>query len=216
MNKELLDFKNRIINNKPFALIRFGDGEKNIIDNVVCNRKGFKFDPKNAKAQKFRQQLIASLEYNGGKNYLLGINPPELILRAKSPVISANLFVNQHYIDFLQKVLPVFKTKPIYLICNRKTSTKILPFIPQQTCKIHNNAWEYDIYKYIIKILEASEPKIVLIAGGVYACTLIHRLWQKTQRHTLIDIGSVLDPFLYKHLTRQYHERILKHVLESL
>lgn len=216
MNKHLIDFKNRIIKNEPFALIRFGDGEKNIIDNVACNRKGFKFDPKNKEAKKFRQQLIASLEYDGGKNYLLGINPPELILRAKSPVVSANLFVNQHYIDFLKKVVPIFKTKPIYLICNRKASPKILPFIPQQTYKIHNNAWEHDIYKYIIKILRELDPKLVLIAGGVYACTLIHRLWQKIQKHTLIDIGSVFDPFLYKQLTRQYHERILKNVIESL
>ncbi len=215
MNKDLILIQNKLLNNTPFSLIRFGDGESNIIDNVPCDRNGFKFNPEDIRASHFRNKLIESLEYDGGDNYLLGINPTDLKLRAKSPVISANLFLNKNYLDFLKRVLPIFKTKSVYLICNKKASFKLLPFTPEVRFNIHNNAWEHDITEPLVENLETRLPKIILVAGGVYACTLIYNLFKKAPQHTYIDIGSILDPWLFKEFTRQYQIRILKYVIEG-
>ena len=69
----------KIENKEPFALIRFGDGEKNILNNVACNRKGFSFDPGDIRDCEFREELMDSLIYNGGKNYFIGIDDANLI-----------------------------------------------------------------------------------------------------------------------------------------
>jgi hypothetical protein len=210
MNKELNLILNKIKNKQPFALIRFGDGEKNIINNIECNRKGFSYDPGDIRDSEFRYNLIKSLEYNGGKNYFVGLNDSKLEKEVKGTIISPMIFVNQNYIDFLKKITPLFND--CILIANKKGNIDKLPFKPLDVIKIEDKFWHNteseSLHIGLLYWLYDKSTQIILVAGGAWSNVLIHRLWQSNKNHIYIDIGSTLDPFLFGKKTRKYQERL--------
>jgi len=211
MNKQLKMIKEKIQYLQPFALARFGDGEKAILHNIPCNRKGFKFDPE--KDQKFRMNLIKALKLKM-KDYFVGISrKPELFSwyqnMVQSQSLDAALFINENYLDFINKIVPLFQTRDIILVCNKKAKFENLPFKCEKIHYISDNAWKNDIWDNLFfDLVWALDTKIVLVAGGPYSCTLIAELWKDLPYHLFIDIGSALDPYLYGKKTRKYHERL--------
>ena len=76
--QELEKFADKVRTNENFALIRFADGEGSIVDNnpewLRRRRRSSRWEHiiGNKEHEKFRQQLIESLEYNA-PNYYIGI-----------------------------------------------------------------------------------------------------------------------------------------------
>lgn len=208
--KNLDDILGKIERSEPFALVRFGDGERAIINNVACNRKGFTYDPNNWKDTEFREQLIDSLEYKA-YNYIVGVNDEELEQRVKSERISASIFINANYPKFV-KWLPKLKDYKIILVANRMAKYYTLPFKLNKLYPIDNSAWRTEDpiitidLGYTLKL--ERQPLVVLVAGGAYSCVLINRLWRFNQKHILLDVGSTLDPFFFCKKTRLYHRRL--------
>ena len=203
----------KIENKEPFALIRFGDGEKNILNNIACNRKGFSYDPGDVTDRKFQTELAEALLYRGGENYFVGINDGEIEKHINGTKIDPMIFVNQNYLKFLKSLEEVGKNIPIVLVVNKKSKIGKLPFPYSAVFLLDDNAWRTaeDLDKQILNWLNKfKKPMLVLVAGGAYSCVLINKIWDKNQEHCLMDIGSTLDPWLYGVKTRQYQERLGK------
>lgn len=197
MNLE--EFRLLLINCIPHALVRYGDGERNILNNISCNRKGFRFDAE--KDQDFREELIQSYRYNKSCNYYVADNIK----------MSARVFVNENYIPFLKRIVPLFKQFPIFFICNVRSNRGDLPFVVQNCYRVSDNAWEHNdsLHKFILRDLkDYNSPVLILCAAGPFSNVLIHRIWKETKNHILWNVGSVFDPYLYGRYTRQYQERL--------
>ena len=193
----LKDFQSLLQQKQPHALTRYGDGEWNIFDNVNCNRKGFKFDSEID--QEFRQELKNSYDYQA-KNYYAADKEP----------ISACLFVNEHYKEFL-KGIGVFNLFPVVLIGNEKSNLRKVAFKIDLFFPVSNNAWKVhpNLHKEIlVEIKKHKSPVLVLFACGPYGNVLIHKIWQKNKKHILWNIGSVFDPMLLGKITRDYQKRL--------
>lgn len=205
--------KNTLKKSTPFALIRFGDGEKAIINGVDCNRKGFKFTESDTRDRHFRYELIEALEDRREFEFLVGVNDEELKTRVKDIKVSASIFINENYVAFIKEIVPLFEKYPIFFVGHRKADVEALPFFVEKFYPLTESAWR-DLNNLHLTILEDLEimkvPTLVLVAGGAFSCTLIHKLWKATQKHTLLDIGSTLDPYIFGVNTRKYHERIKK------
>ncbi len=201
----------KIKNKEPFALVRYGDGEKNILDNIPCERNGFSYDPGDTRDRKFQHELKRALQYNGGKNYFVGINNKELEKKIKGTIISPMIFVNQNYLEFLENLKNVTKEIPVILIVNKMAKLTEIPFNFIELYGLDDNAWrtaqylDGDILEYLDR---CKDQHLILVAGGAYSCTLIHKLWSKDRNHILLDVGSTLDPWLFGKNTRKYQERL--------
>lgn len=208
----------KIKNKEPFALIRFGDGEFAILQNVECHRNGFDYNPEDLVDARFRKELMESLTYDGGDNYIIGIcnknvgknSLPNKWLKSKvcRVTIDADIFVNKNYLRFIKEMVPLFKY-PI-LVANSQAKIRKLPF-DLLWFRIENSAWRTnsDLPEYLLDYLQyQKECQIILVAGGVFSNVLIHKLWKANKKHIYLDVGSTLDPFMYGKYTRKYHRRL--------
>ncbi len=209
MKTDLEKIMNLIKDEIPFSLIRFGDGEENILNNIPCKRQGFEYDSGDVRDQKFRLELEKSLNFYGGNRYFVGTN--NFNLSIQGTIISPAIFINQNYPSFLNNIKRVLENRIIYLVCNISGDDRKLPFNIENTYYINDSNWRYeeDLHNLILKHIEKEEKSvIVLIAGGPYSNILIHKLWKTNSENTYIDLGSVLDPYLFGQNTRKYHERL--------
>ena len=208
MEIELQRLYNKIVNKENFALVRFGDGEHNILQNVPCNRNGFDYDPGDIRDQDFAEKLNESFIYSN-ENYYKGVGAKD-VLHDVCQLISACVFVNANYLDFLNNFNPLFEN--CIFIGNEWGNKEALPFKPERYVKIKENAWK-DLNSnlldlYMIRFLEKQQNKIVLVAGGPMANTLIHKLYTSNQNNTYINVGSTYDFWLFGKITRQYQKRL--------
>ena len=210
MDKQLELLYNKLGNKENFSLVRFGDGEYNIIHNIACDRNGFDFSPTNEDDQRFRAELKESLVFQG-KNYYKGITDFSL-LHDLTDVISACVFVNENYLDFLLNFSPLFEN--CLFVGNECGDSEALPFKPKKYIKVKNNAWkDYNsnlLSLYLSRHLENVQNEVILVACGPMANSLICKLYKNNPQNTYINIGSVYDPFLYGTKTRQYQKRLDK------
>jgi len=200
---------NKIKNKEPFALVRFGDGEFNVLNNIPCNRQGFSFkmnngffsESCNCMDEGFRSELQKVYKYKS-KNFYIATNK-------KDAKISAMIFINANYINFLENFIPLFNNISTSIVCHSSGNIEKLPFKIKKNYEIQNNAWYYSfgLEDVILRDLKI-DREIVLVAGGAYSCVLIKELWEKNKNNIYIDIGSTLDPFLFGKKTRKYHERL--------
>lgn len=217
MDKELLKIQSLLLNKTPFALTRFGDGEYNILNNIKCKRKGFEYDPCKPKDLEFSIELKQALIGEQDDCYYTGLCQKNEEIKTwmrtlctGSP-ISASVFVNQNYLDFLNAIVPLFENFSIFFVGHINGKVKKLPFIPSIFFPIENSAWRKD-YKYdefiLDEISDYNQPVLVLVAGGAYSNVLIHKIWQKDKNNILINVGSTFDPFIFGRLTRHYQKRL--------
>lgn len=63
-------------------------------------------------------------------------------------------------------------------------------------------------YADTLSAMSLASDQVLLIAAGPATNIIIHRYWRDTppeKRRTIVDIGSALDPFLRRQITRGYH-----------
>lgn len=207
-----------------FALSRFADGEANILkNNTIGNKDGWLY--KKDKNLVFRADLRRSLQCTD-PGFVYGISCTccdepnhrfllEQIKTARENLTFSNIWVNANFPLFHEHF---FKTlistgKDIVLCTNSKAKTKnirdVLPirdFIPIPGNCVHY--WE-EKRDYIRGLLDlkgsTSRDRIYLFAAGPLSEILIYELWQINPKNILLDIGSTLDPLLFKRKSRVYH-----------
>lgn len=213
-----------MLESDSLALARFADGEASVLKNItVGNKDGWLY--KRDKNLVFRRDLRRSLLCSD-KNYLYGIsctccdkeNHEFLLNSVRAPLENltfSNIWVNANFPRFNERFLPALKEskKPIILCSNSKARIselgqyiQIADFIPiPGNCVVY---WE----KYREQIrglldLKATQHRnaIFLFAAGPLSEILIHEMWQANQQNIYLDIGSTLDPLLFRRNSRGYH-----------
>jgi GT2 family glycosyltransferase len=223
---DLLKIIDKLNNNIPFTLTRFGDGEMMIIENTAIDlSKKFHgehaFNPKDSKYQKLRAEMIEAIRYKSS-NYYVGLPCPTCVGNEKSKkmynfceqsdlnVTWATLFVNSNYDTFESKFPNSIKNKEIVLVCHKNANTTYLKTNNYNILKefrVGANAWynDYDMIENIINYSKKLNPNTVfLFMAGTFAKICMYKIHKERQDLFLIDIGSSLDLKLSLGETRNY------------
>jgi len=217
-------FLNKIKNDDPFSITRFGDGELSIIEGKYLNllNKGngeFAYDPNDKKYDISRELLTESFTYLE-KNYFVGIAckccvgdekynyMKSLSKQNEDNLTWANIFVNSNYYRFVNKLLPALKDKKVHIVCHETANIDKLPFEVEMVYKVKSDAWINNLD--LIDVIKGRigdrniEGEIFLISAGPFANILVQQLHKYNNNNTYLDIGSVLDGYLGLPLTRGY------------
>lgn len=204
-------FKNKLENNEHFSFSKYADGEWAVIQNHAINNKEFWFDPSNELDAMKRQKLIESFKYKNDR-YYVGISCPccqgiETFREMKSfseqddsKLTWANLWVNGNYEYYTKNIIPIFSKRSIVLFCNENGRVENLPFKPNVTIRVKNNAWQYnwntiEETKWLINTCGLRDM-IFLFCCGPFGNILCHQLTEYEKQNTYLDIGSTLNPYL--------------------
>lgn len=216
----------KIKNNEKFAFTRTGDGELSIMANIFIDITSkangeFRFDPSDKTDELYRKELIRSYRYEH-PDYYVGIscpcceNPQKVkwmrdMVGTKN-VTWANLFVNGNYEYFLQKFIPEFQKREVFIVCNKKADINLLPFDVKKKFSIGTNAYKNDhgLIEEIGSYIDDHQIKdaIFVLCAGPFGNILAHQLFDSNKKNTYLDCGSTLDPLMGLGLTRGYHREI--------
>ena len=220
--KELNKFHALIKNKINFSLIRFGDGEGCVVVNKSYWAPGeWRHTIGGKKDEKFRKELIESLEYKD-KNYYIGMpcrqshqkrfhylfkKIKDMTNIPEEQLTFSTVFIHYNWDSFLKKVVPDCTSRECYLIssaigCNIKTiKEKWLQFkghfnIPKENAHFYCKSIYTKIKNHIDK--RNTKNAVFLFASGLASNVIIYNLWKYNKNNTYIDIGSPLDPFIFK------------------
>lgn len=229
IHKEFEKFKSRIVNNQPFSLVRYGDGEFRTLKFFKFSHNEWKINDTNIiYYDKFRNSISTALT-NINPNYFIGIpctcnesrdNFREFFFSTydykMEQLTFATIFNNAMYPRFQNEILPLFKEYSIILVSNENTNFERFlsyGFNAKHWIKIPTfNAWEKTehIYQEIEKFIQREKPTnhIFLFSAGPVSKIIIHRLHTKYQdlQNFYLDMGSTLDPYYGFKPTRNYHK----------
>lgn len=222
--EDLEEMLRLIAESDSLALARFADGEACVLQNItVGNKDGWLF--KKDKNLIFRRDLRKSLLCTDA-NYYYGLscsccdkkNHDFLLGEVRAPLENltfSNMWVNANYPVFKERFLQTIRNtrKPIILVSGSKarindlnSQIPISDFIPiPKNCVVYwekNRDWMRGLFD-----LKASMNRnaIFLFAIGPLSEILMCEMWKVNPRNIYIDIGSTLDPMLFRRKSRCYH-----------
>lgn len=214
-----------IIESDSLALARFADGEASVLKNItVGNRDGWLY--KQDRNLVFRRDLRQSLQCVD-KNYLYGFscsccdkpNHEFLLSSVRAPLeclTFSNLWVNANYPLFKARFLPLLREskKPVVLCSNNKARVadlgqhiSVKDFIPiPGNCVRYWEKNREEIRGLLDLKASMTSNTVFLVAAGPLSEILIYEMWQANPRNIYLDIGSTLDPILFRRHSRSYHD----------
>ncbi len=192
---------------EPFAFVRYGDGERAIIERraLQVNKYLEQWDSKGADSDAFAERLEASL-VEGCDGWYVGVScpccdPPAhqwYLSKMRAPrgrVTYANLVVNGNWPIWMDEALKWWGTgylkKAALVACDSRADYQVRP----------NAVNGFDALQALDDLADElrSETRPIFVAAGPAAEVLIHRYWTITppeQRQPIIDIGSTFDVML--------------------
>jgi hypothetical protein len=203
---DLIYFEDKLKEKEAFSLTRFGDGERDIMNNkhLFLSRSKKEFDFYGE--EHLRKDLVASFTLIK-KNYFIGIpcpccQPQDVCNKMKKDsgqpkenLTWANIFVNGNYSYFISKIVPLFNLYKVTIIA--PGDFKKLKFKCHQNHTIGANAWvnNADIYTKIrSQIIENNcLNELFLFCAGPFSNILCSKLFNEFPNNTFIDIGSVFN-----------------------
>lgn len=208
-----------------FALSRFADGEASVLKNLtIGNKDGWLY--KKDKNLIFRSDLRKSLTCTD-KNFVYGISSRNVdeknflffrkfIQQDLKYLTFSDIWVNANYNMFNELFFFTLNEtkKEITVITNPKANiNKLKEFINvKDIIPIKGNCvtyWEKnrEYLKALIDLkVSLSEGEIFLVAAGPFANIIIYEMWCINPNNIYLDIGSTLDPIIFKRLSRNYHK----------
>jgi len=222
---DLRFFNLKLKNKENFSLVRFGDGEMDVINGKKidlyhkCNGE-HRYIPGNEEDEEKRKILTESLLYTD-KKYFVGLPCRCCVgddkcdrLRGQSKqdvkqLTWANIFVNANYKLFKKYTVPLFDTRIVNIVCHNKAQVKNLPFAIKQAFRVGANAWSNDFEKCLVQIKEYIEHdeiknEVFIFCAGVLSNMLIYELSKTYPSNTYLDLGSVFDDIMGLGKTRKY------------
>jgi hypothetical protein len=198
-----------INSDKPFAFMRFADGEIGVMQGILVNGSDNWISP-NYQTQlgldlhKAITRIDNNVYYgiscqccdNEGKNYLLN-----LIKNNISNITFSNLFVNGNYESFLLKFNQI--NKPAYVIANESAGfynfpLEILGFLPVPNDCV--NFWEQthnEMKELLINAFSEIKGELFLISAGPMSEAIIDFLWSINPTNQYIDVGSSIAEYIH-------------------
>ena len=217
-------FLNKVKNNKPFSLSRWGDGELLIIENKFIDLRNvkngeFRYDPNISEYSEVRNKLMKSYVAKDD-DYYIGVACPYCVGQKRYEYMKtrseqdeehltwANIFVNSNYKLFMSEFVEEMKSKDVIMVVNNKANVDRLQFDVEKTYLVGTDAWysDYGIIEDIKKDYKDKSNKIFLFAAGPFANILTYELWFGMSKNNIyVDIGSTLDTQMGMKATRGYH-----------
>lgn len=223
--KTFKDEFNRIINllenNDSFVFVRYGDGEVALMngDDISENTQAFVVDNwKSTGNTKLGLDLKLSLTnkdwYFGipckccnekCKNYLLTLlNLPD------EKITYANLWVNSNYELFLNWVKNI--NDEVILIANQNAENNLndFPFKIKEFVPMPDNCVDYyetnseSLIVSLKNIVKKHTNSLFLISAGPLSEVIIHHMYNEKKINKYVDVGSSLDEYIHKKITRPY------------
>ncbi len=214
-----LDFTemcNLIQGDKPFAFMRFADGEIGVMKGRSIIGSDSWTSPD--RVTKLGEDLLTAITrvdegvYYGiscgccdieGRDYLLS-----LIKNDISRVTYSNLFVNGNYDSFLQFINSI--NTPVYVIANESAGfynfpLEIAGFIPvPDDCVSY---WEHNrsgILSVLQENLTEVKNSLFLISAGPMSEAVIDYLWSINPYNKYVDVGSAIAEFIHGRPIRDF------------
>lgn len=221
---------------QPFALVRFADGERSILERrQIPTADGWRLP-----SESFRLALDKALTYPDGQLetgcYHVGISCPccdaeshrwyldKLPAKQHSRLTFSNLFANANWETFLERCR---NSPPRSVGWVGPYPVDALPkflypvaWVPRNL--VNDPLWEQKIDRICDKMVHESSDGPLFVSAGPAAKIIIHRYWSRSRahiseysddaayprdfdhRHTVIDIGSALDPYIHGGPRRGY------------
>lgn len=218
---ELINMEAKLKRRESFAFSRFGDGELTVLTGRHRVHPEFRFEPADRGYAFLRERLMDSFCYQS-ENYYVGISCPSCVGQNRfewakrtcgqpeERLTWATLFLNSNYEYFRERVLPLFASYRVFLVCHTSATLDKLPFPVVRDFRVERNAWRasfnqaHQLTERIAR--ERISGALFVLCAGPFANILAHQLHAKSPLNTYLDVGSVLDPFLFgaKGLTRRY------------
>lgn len=207
--------------NKPFAFMKFADGEASLIEgrSVGVNTQAYMQDK--WCAPEIQTQLGKDLKIalqNEDPNVYFGISCDccdqrgkeylwDLIKNKKENVTFSNLFINGNYplaIEFLQSI-----QEPINLIANYVTNLDKFPLKVKEFLPIPDNCvLFYETFKlYFQKNLDRFKDiqnELFIISAGPLSEVIIDYLWKINPNNKYVDVGSTIGEWVHQQPIRDF------------
>lgn len=218
-SKHFEDFKQKIALNHNFAFARYADGERMILNNVsildgtqACDIDNWKYNNNTL----FSNDLLETCKHTED-NYYYAISctccDPEgnkfykQLLKTNNLTFS-NLFINSNYNSFISFINSLQKN--VCLIANKNCLTSDYPFnvqlkvpIPEDCVNWYENN-KQKIINIIANVAKSYNNQLFFISAGPLSEILIHNLYINNPNNTYVDVGSSLDFYTHKKITRPY------------
>ncbi|MDE2101139.1 MAG: hypothetical protein KGL39_28080 [Patescibacteria group bacterium] len=207
---------------QPFALVRFADGERSILERrEIPTADGWRLP-----SESFRLALQAALTYPDGMGqtgcYHVGISCPccdaeahrwyldKFAPKEHSRLTFSNLFANANWEGFLERCR---KSPPRSVGWVGPYPVDALPkflypvaWVPRNL--VNEPRWSDKVNRIVDKMLHEAAHGPILVSAGPAAKIIVHRFWEQFQydcdRPCVIDIGSALDPYIHGAPRRGY------------
>lgn len=210
----LTDFVQNIKNDTPFSFARYGDGEWSaILNKKGCNCDGHEYFPDMGKRLgdivKSKPSYLLGMQARARR--LMGKEIDNYMKEVRIKWMRADVLHFASLNGDLAIFFEALKGKTVVIVGPKHLSKldkfHVCDFFPVPD----KNCWlSYDkVYQTVGSYLTATKKHtVVLFAASMMANVLIDDLYKKHgQRHTLLDIGSALDPYAWKK-TRKYHKTL--------
>jgi hypothetical protein len=208
-------FLDKLRKRDPFAIMRFADGEKYVLDNTTltnCDHWTFK------SGSILSKQLFNALKMTN-TNVYYGVSGPSdctetykyyyhTILN-KSNITYANIFVNQNYPKWVQ-FLKEFDTECVVISCKKPASGKIgavsvVEHVPISDKLVDEWDGRCEAYTATMKKLAARYNRtLFFISAGPLSEVFIQTMYEINPDNTYLDVGSSIDEFTKGFITRPY------------
>jgi hypothetical protein len=224
-----LDFQemtDMILGSKPFAFMRFADGEIGVMKGkrVLGSDSWISPDRMTLLGEDLLQAIsrVDQSIYYGiscqccdieGQNYLL-----ELIKNERQNITFSNLFVNGNYKNFIDFIKTI--KEKVYVIANESAGFYNFPLSISGFIPIPNdcvNYWETNreqIKDVLKQNLSTEENQLFLISAGPMSEAIIDYLWQINPKNRYVDVGSSIAEFIhgrpirdFAHVNSPYHNK---------
>jgi len=208
-------FLDKLRNKEPFAIMRYADGEKCVLDNTTltnCDHWTFR------SGCMLNKQLLNTLNMMN-TNVYYGISGPSDSLEIyeyyyntipnKTNITYANIFVNQNYQKWVQ-FLKEFDTECVLISCNKPVSGKIAAVRVIEHIPISDKLVdEWDVrceeYTATMKNLAARYNRtLFFLSAGPLSEVFIQTMYDINPNNTYLDVGSSFDEFTKGFITRPY------------
>ena len=222
--EDFFEVMRMIVESDSMALSRYADGEANVLqNNTIGNKDGWLY--KQDKNLVFRADLRKALLCTD-PNFLYGISCTccdkpthdyllSIIRTGRENLTFSNIFVNANFPLFQEHFLKTLAaSKKDIVVCTGKKArmrdlnerVPVKDFIPVPgNCVVW---WEKN-REYIRGLMDLKASQftnaVFFFAAGPLSEILIHEMWQVNPRNIYVDIGSTLDPFLFRRNSRVYH-----------
>lgn len=217
------DFFWDLINkNENFAFARYADGEVLLMKGLQVseNTQAFNIDRWKSPNTLTRvgKELLESLNHEE-ENYYYAISGKNdnlsdydflvnNIKQNKDKLTFVNLWINANYkrtkINYSQL------KREVVLICNQKARTENFPFPVKEIIPFPDDCitfWESNSDLFINNLIEKVsklENELFFISCGPVSEIIISNLYKKNPNNTYVDVGSSIDEFVHKRITRPY------------